>query len=115
MGNMECIDTFPGSYALFQPYRNSDHSPSILKIPKVIIDKPKPFKFFNFLTYKVAFKGLVAKTWDSNVNGYAMYRVVKNLKLLKKPFRKLLKDQGHLHKIVAELVMNWMRSRKRWT
>ncbi|GJY04137.1 reverse transcriptase domain-containing protein [Tanacetum coccineum] len=71
MGNMECIDTFPGSYALFQPYRD--------------------------------FKGLVAETWDTNVNCYAMYRVVKKLKLLKKPFCKLLKDQGHLHKRVANL------------
>ncbi|GKG30900.1 hypothetical protein Tco_0423388, partial [Tanacetum coccineum] len=29
MGNTEFIDTFPGAYALFQPYRISDHSPTV--------------------------------------------------------------------------------------
>ncbi|GJR89610.1 uncharacterized protein Tco_0213621 [Tanacetum coccineum] len=103
MGNMECIDVFPCSYALFQPYRTSDHSPSILKIPKVTIDKPKPFKFFNFLAHKKVFKEVVAAIWAVNVHGYHMYRVVKKMKLLKKPLRKLLKDQGNLHNRVSNL------------
>ncbi|GJT07833.1 hypothetical protein Tco_0842295 [Tanacetum coccineum] len=30
MGNIEFIDSFPGAYAIFQPYRISDHSPSVV-------------------------------------------------------------------------------------
>ncbi|GJR54181.1 hypothetical protein Tco_1404702 [Tanacetum coccineum] len=60
MGNTEFIDAFPGAYALFQPYRISDHSP-------------------------------------------AMYQVVSKLKALKKPFLKLLHDQGNLHDRVNKL------------
>ncbi|GJZ55563.1 hypothetical protein Tco_0610756 [Tanacetum coccineum] len=33
MGNMEFIDSFLGAHAIFQPYRISDHSPVVLKIP----------------------------------------------------------------------------------
>nr|GEV58475.1 hypothetical protein [Tanacetum cinerariifolium] len=43
MGNLEFIEAFPGSYALFQLYRISNHSPA---------NKPKPFKYYNFLTHK---------------------------------------------------------------
>ncbi|GKD21357.1 RNA-directed DNA polymerase, eukaryota, reverse transcriptase zinc-binding domain protein, partial [Tanacetum coccineum] len=49
MGSIDFIDTFPGAYAIFQPYRISDHSPAVLKLPTLTSPKPKPFKFFNFL------------------------------------------------------------------
>ncbi|GJX60328.1 hypothetical protein Tco_0291718 [Tanacetum coccineum] len=78
MGNIDFIDTFPGAYAIFQPYRISDHSPAVLKLPTLISPKPKPFKFFNFLA-------------------------LKPMKLLKKPLRKLLPDQGYLHERVNKL------------
>ncbi|GJT58261.1 hypothetical protein Tco_0993315 [Tanacetum coccineum] len=32
MGNVEFLDTFPGAHAYFQPYRISDHSPSVLTL-----------------------------------------------------------------------------------
>nr|GEW35392.1 RNA-directed DNA polymerase, eukaryota, reverse transcriptase zinc-binding domain protein [Tanacetum cinerariifolium] len=55
MGNIDFIDTFPGAYAIFQPYRISDHSPMVLKHPTFTSPKPKPFKFFNFLAFKTKF------------------------------------------------------------
>ncbi|GJX24441.1 sodium/hydrogen exchanger 6 [Tanacetum coccineum] len=39
MGNLGCVDTFLGLYALFQPYRNSDHSLAILKVLKLLKDQ----------------------------------------------------------------------------
>nr|GEV67332.1 hypothetical protein [Tanacetum cinerariifolium] len=36
MGNIEFIDSFSGAYVVFQPYRISDHSPAILKIPDLV-------------------------------------------------------------------------------
>ncbi|GKE86988.1 hypothetical protein Tco_1564463, partial [Tanacetum coccineum] len=38
--------------------------------------------------------------WNLNVDGCAMYHVIKRLKGLKSPFRKLLHNQGNLHKAV---------------
>nr|GEU39992.1 hypothetical protein [Tanacetum cinerariifolium] len=54
--------------------RISNHSPSMLKIPSLLVSKPKPFKFFNFLAYK-----------------------------LEKLFRKLMHGQGNLHERVNRL------------
>ncbi|PWA89964.1 reverse transcriptase domain, Reverse transcriptase zinc-binding domain protein [Artemisia annua] len=92
-----------GSFAIFQPYRISDHSPCILRVPHVTKPKPKPFKFSNFLVYKEGFLDTVTSGWNQNVNGCSMYRVVKRLKGLKSSFRKLLHNQGNLHERVDSL------------
>ncbi|GJX41721.1 putative RNA-directed DNA polymerase [Tanacetum coccineum] len=103
MGNLKFVDTFPGAYGIFQPYRISDHSPAVLKIPTLCTNKPKPFKFFNFLTYKSKFNDIVAEQWLMSVDGYSMYRVVTKMKALKKPLRKLLQSHGNLHDRVNSL------------
>ncbi|GJS26094.1 hypothetical protein Tco_0486714 [Tanacetum coccineum] len=77
MGNTDFIDAFLGSYALFQPYRVSDHSPTFLE--------------------------LVSNVWNQHVDGHRMYQVVSKLKALKKPFQKLMNDQGNLHERVCNL------------
>ncbi|GJV35267.1 putative RNA-directed DNA polymerase [Tanacetum coccineum] len=103
MGNLKFVDTFPGAYGIFQPYIISDHSPAVLKIPTLCTNKPKPFKFFNFLTYKSKFNDIVAEQWLMSVDGYSMYRVVTKMKALKKPLRKLLQSHGNLHDRVNSL------------
>ncbi|GKA65218.1 sodium/hydrogen exchanger 6 [Tanacetum coccineum] len=103
MCNHSFLDDFPGSFAIFQPYRISNHSPCVLRIPKVSRPKPRPFKFSNFLIYKDDFRGVISNGWNLNVHGCAMYRVVKRLKGLKTPLRKLLHNQGNLHDRVNHL------------
>ncbi|GJV43032.1 hypothetical protein Tco_1427568 [Tanacetum coccineum] len=41
--------------------------------------------------------------WNSNVEGHNMFKVVSNMKALKKPLRKLLHDHGNLHERVNKL------------
>ncbi|GJR76090.1 zinc knuckle CX2CX4HX4C containing protein [Tanacetum coccineum] len=82
---------------------NSDHSPSLLCIPKTAKDKPKPFKFYNIITKHDKFKEIVQNVWITEINGFHMFRVVKRLKLMKKPLRKLLFDKGNLHSNVSRL------------
>ncbi|GJS03919.1 hypothetical protein Tco_0320427 [Tanacetum coccineum] len=103
LGNTDFIDAFLGSYALFQPYRISDHSPAVLHIPNLPFSKPKPFKIFNFLTHKSQFKEVVSNTWNKDVEGHKMFQVVSKLRSLKKPFLKLLQDHGNLHDRVNKL------------
>ncbi|GJW04434.1 hypothetical protein Tco_1563290 [Tanacetum coccineum] len=103
MANLGFAGEFPGSYVVFQPYRISDHAPTVLKIRKLTYDKPKPFKFFNFLSYKPEFLQVVKDQWGINVNGHNMFRLVKRLRGLKKPLRKLLHAQGNIHERVNRL------------
>ncbi|GJU94462.1 hypothetical protein Tco_1319218 [Tanacetum coccineum] len=97
MVNLEFNDVFVGSHAIFKPYRVSDHSPSVLIIPILVETKSKPFKFYNILTRNDHFRVVVQGVWNRPVSGFFMFRVVKKLKYLKKPFWKLLYDKGNLH------------------
>ncbi|GKC26417.1 zinc knuckle CX2CX4HX4C containing protein, partial [Tanacetum coccineum] len=63
------------SFAIFQPYHISDHSPCVLRIPTVSKHKPKPFKFANFLVYKKGFCEVVEYGRNANIEGFAMYQV----------------------------------------
>ncbi|GJY56041.1 hypothetical protein Tco_0455156 [Tanacetum coccineum] len=103
MGNMEFMDAFPGAFAVFHPYRISNHSLVVLKLPSLPSTKPKPFKFFNFLTYKNRFLELISNGWNTHVEGHNMFQIVSKLKRLKKPIRKLLHDHGNLHERVNKL------------
>ncbi|GKB74635.1 hypothetical protein Tco_0936047 [Tanacetum coccineum] len=80
MANLRFTSEFPSSYVVFQLYRISDHASAVLKIQKISSDKPKPFKFFNFLSYKPEFLQVVTNQWGIYVNGHNMFRLVKRLR-----------------------------------
>nr|GEW11614.1 hypothetical protein [Tanacetum cinerariifolium] len=103
MGNIEFCDVFQGAYAVFQPYLISDHSPAVLKIPSLMSNKPKPFKFSNFITFKDNFLDVVSNSWNVSMDGHDMFKVVFKLKALKKPLRKFVYDHGNLHDRVNKL------------
>ncbi|GKC55430.1 hypothetical protein Tco_1078175, partial [Tanacetum coccineum] len=106
LANLEFQDCFVGAHAIFNPYRISDHSPSVLSIPSLVKVKPKPFKFFNVSILDKRFKDVVREGWSSHVSGFDMFRVVKKLNSLKKPIRKLMYDKGNLHANVIRLREN---------
>nr|GEU44862.1 hypothetical protein [Tanacetum cinerariifolium] len=103
LGKLEFSEAFRDAHAVFHLYRTSDHSPAILMIPSSVTTKPKPFKFSNILTQHARFKEVVTDVWATNVSGFSMYKVVKKLKCLKKPFRKLLYDHGNIYLKVDQL------------
>ncbi|GJT80538.1 hypothetical protein Tco_1054880 [Tanacetum coccineum] len=100
LGNSEFNDSFEGALAIFLPYRTSDHSPAVLKLPCHVKAKPKPFKFYNIITQHDRFKEVVKNGWEMHVSRFLMYNVVKKIRNLKKPFRKLLYENGNIHKNV---------------
>ncbi|KAM0043987.1 putative RNA-directed DNA polymerase [Helianthus debilis subsp. tardiflorus] len=103
MANVNFTDEFPSSCAVFHPYRISDHTPCLLKLPGTRSSKPKPFKFPNFLAYKKEFGEMVKSEWMKQIEGVPMFRVVKKLRALKHPIRSLLYKQGNLHNKVKSL------------
>ncbi|XP_022003085.1 uncharacterized protein LOC110900505 [Helianthus annuus] len=103
MGNVKLLDVFPDAYAMFQPFRVSDHVPGILRLASMDTGRPKPFKFPNFITSKPNFGQAIIAEWTKNVEGVAMFSVVQKMKNLKPHFRRILRNQGNLHKRVTEL------------
>nr|GFB00359.1 hypothetical protein [Tanacetum cinerariifolium] len=63
----------------------------------------RPFKFTNILVHNVRFKEVVQEGWLTHVSGLYLFRVVRKLKYLKKPLRKLLYEQGNIHNNVKQL------------
>ncbi|GJS03905.1 hypothetical protein Tco_0320413 [Tanacetum coccineum] len=59
MANLEFSGSFEGAHVIFYPYRTSDHSPTVLKLPSNVKAKPKPFKFSNILVQHSRFKEVV--------------------------------------------------------
>ncbi|GJR99878.1 hypothetical protein Tco_0316387 [Tanacetum coccineum] len=103
MANIAFNDQFVGAHAIFKPYRIYDHSPLVLSLPTLCNEKPKPFKFFNVLTKHERFMEVVKEGWSNQISGFHMFNVVKKLKNLKKPIRKLLYEKGNLHANVSRL------------
>ncbi|GJY62450.1 putative RNA-directed DNA polymerase [Tanacetum coccineum] len=103
MSNLEFSANFVGSCAVFQPYRTSDHAPAVLRIPMNSMKRPHAFKFFNLLVHNTRFKEVVSNVWQQTISGFWMFKVVKRLKLLKKPLRKLLFDHGNIHENVKKI------------
>nr|GFA91073.1 hypothetical protein [Tanacetum cinerariifolium] len=97
------MSIFPLSYAHFLPFMLSDHTPAVLVMPKISKAKPKPFKFYNYLTDKDDFIPIVRNGWNSKIDGCSMFSLVSKLKLLKKPLRKLNFEQGNLFENVIRL------------
>nr|GEU69533.1 hypothetical protein [Tanacetum cinerariifolium] len=103
MDNIEFTTSFMGACAVFQPYRISDHSPAVLRLPTNSEKKPRPFKFYNLLVHNTRFKDVVANGWILSVSGFWMFKVVKRLKVLKKPLRNLLYNEGNVHENVKNI------------
>ncbi|XP_071740587.1 uncharacterized protein [Rutidosis leptorrhynchoides] len=107
MANDGFISLYTNSYVIFQPYRISDHSPAVLKIPVATMKKPKPFKFSNYIAKHADFHDTVATVWNQNIQGHATYCVVKKLHLLKSPMRKLMWSKGDIHKKESEVLKSY--------
>ncbi|GJW83315.1 hypothetical protein Tco_0156460 [Tanacetum coccineum] len=91
-----------GIICYFSPNRIPDHTHVCSNSPKCQPNQ-RPFKFSKLLVIRKGFRKLFANGWNLNINGCAMFRLVKRLKGLKSPLRKLLYDQGNLHARVTQI------------
>ncbi|XP_071719218.1 uncharacterized protein [Rutidosis leptorrhynchoides] len=75
MENDEFVSKFTNASVVFHPYKKSYHCPAVLPIPE---------------------------GWKVDIHGHRMFTVVKRLRLLKRPIRKLMWCKGNLHARVVE-------------
>ncbi|XP_071686969.1 uncharacterized protein [Rutidosis leptorrhynchoides] len=97
MGNDVFIDKFTNAYAVFYPYRISDHFPTMIKIPVINARKPKPFKFGNYVIKNKEFHDTVSREWAQDVAGHEMFKLVKRLRMIKRHIRTLMWSKGDMH------------------
>jgi hypothetical protein len=103
MGNGEFMGRFTNAQAFFLPYLISDHSPAILSIPNRLKKKNRPFRFSNYITDKQDFIPIVQQEWCKSHEGHKMFILVKKLKSLKVPLKKLSWKDGNIFDRVAML------------
>ncbi|XP_071718721.1 uncharacterized protein [Rutidosis leptorrhynchoides] len=103
MANEEFFNQYNDAFVIFQPYRISDHAPTVLKFDQRRVHNPKPFKISNYVLDNDQFKNIVSEGWSKEVMGHMMFRVVKRLRGLKSPIRKLMWSKGNIHTRVIEL------------
>ncbi|GKC34384.1 hypothetical protein Tco_1046768 [Tanacetum coccineum] len=75
----------------------------ILSIPRGVESRKKSFKFSNFVADKSEFLIEVEKEWSKNSQGCHMFKVVKKMRNLKYPMKKLNWKEGNLFDKVNQL------------
>ncbi|GKC45461.1 RNA-directed DNA polymerase, eukaryota, reverse transcriptase zinc-binding domain protein [Tanacetum coccineum] len=96
MVNGSFMSTFAEAYGQFLPFITLDHSVALLIMPRGLIKKRRSFRFTNYIVDKEDFLPTVEKEWNQDIRRYNMYRVVKKLKAIKQPMRKLNWKNGNL-------------------
>nr|GEX76553.1 reverse transcriptase domain, reverse transcriptase zinc-binding domain protein [Tanacetum cinerariifolium] len=85
---------FQAAHGVFLPYMVSDHSPVVLHIKNEFPKKKSSFRFCNFMVDKTKFLNLVNEACNKDIHGCHMYQLVKKLKKLKRPLKKLSWSNG---------------------
>ncbi|GJS10780.1 cleavage and polyadenylation specificity factor subunit 1 [Tanacetum coccineum] len=75
----------------------------MLCIPTIVQKKRSAFRFAHLIAYNKEFINIIKDAWDNDIDGYAMYKVVKKLKKLKSPINKLGWEKGSVYKRVTKL------------
>lgn len=90
--NDEWEDMFQDVVANFLP-ETVDHCPCVIQLAGNVINKSKPFRFFNMWAQVEEFHDIVQVGWQKNVYGVLMFRFVNRLKGLKRELKMLNKKR----------------------
>ncbi|XP_074299370.1 uncharacterized protein LOC141630450 [Silene latifolia] len=91
--NDKWIIKFPNSYVHFLPEGMFDHCPALVKLKEEVYGRRAPFKYFNMWSLAPEYGSIIQNGWQKEIQGTAMYQVVKKLKTLKYDLKQLNKCQ----------------------
>ncbi|XP_074304192.1 uncharacterized protein LOC141638913 [Silene latifolia] len=89
LSNDELIQQFPDVTIMFHPEGLFDHCTCTISLIASGSKRNGSFKYFNMWGKDPDFLQTVQEVWDTNVEGYKMFQLVKKLKMLKIPLRRL--------------------------
>ncbi|XP_074305347.1 uncharacterized protein LOC141640442 [Silene latifolia] len=89
LANDDWILNGPNGVVTFLPEGLYDHSPCLIELGEDIERRKGTFKYFNMWGKHAEFKNIVTETWRQPIYGCYMFQLVKKLKYLKHPLKKL--------------------------
>ncbi|KAG5408313.1 hypothetical protein IGI04_004632 [Brassica rapa subsp. trilocularis] len=90
--NQTWSSSFPDSFADFLDPSQSDHAPCLFRMPAIRRQVIKPFKFFHHVIDHPEYAETVTEAWNfGQITGTDQYKLIRSLKLLKRPLRNLNK------------------------
>ncbi|CAG7889361.1 unnamed protein product, partial [Brassica rapa] len=90
--NQAWLTSFPDSYADFLDPSQSDHAPCLFRMPSIRRQVVKSFKFFHHVIDPPEYADTVRQAWNyAQITGTDQFKLVRSLKLLKRPLRLLNK------------------------
>uniref|UniRef100_M4F9W8 DUF4283 domain-containing protein n=1 Tax=Brassica campestris TaxID=3711 RepID=M4F9W8_BRACM len=91
--NQPWSTAFPDSYADFLDPSQSDHTPCLFRMPSIRRQIIKPFKLFHHVIDHPEYAEKVTEAWNwDQITGTDQFKLVRSLKLLKRPLRQLNKN-----------------------
>ncbi|CAI9090218.1 OLC1v1024944C1 [Oldenlandia corymbosa var. corymbosa] len=91
--NGHWIVEFPSSIMSVLSEGVSNHTPLLVQLDGGMVQRPKPFKFFNMWAQDQHFRPMVQQSWLLPVKGTAMFTLVTKLKRLKRELKFLNKHK----------------------
>ncbi|XP_074283553.1 uncharacterized protein LOC141608100 [Silene latifolia] len=89
LANDEWILNGPTGVVSFLPEELYDHSPCLIELGEDTVRRKGSFKYFNKWGKSANFKNIVTEIWRQPIQGCCMFQLVKKLKTLKHPLKKL--------------------------
>ncbi|KAG5378055.1 hypothetical protein IGI04_025897 [Brassica rapa subsp. trilocularis] len=90
--NQSWSSSFPDSFSDFLDPSQSDHAPCLFRMPAMRSQIIKPFKFFHHVIDHPEYADTVTDAWNCRlITGTNQFKLVRSLKLLKRPLRRLNK------------------------
>ncbi|XP_074299412.1 uncharacterized protein LOC141630503 [Silene latifolia] len=117
LANDEWILTGPTGSVTFLPEGLYDHSPCLIELGANIERRKGNFKYFNMWGKHAEFKNIVNDVWRQPISGCCMFQLVKKLKDLKHPLKKLnngrygdIENTALVAKIMLESIQNQLHN-----
>ncbi|XP_010677856.1 uncharacterized protein LOC104893447 [Beta vulgaris subsp. vulgaris] len=114
MGNAGWMDLFPTAEAYFMHEGLFDRSPISVRVYPEVNQGKCPFRYFNIWSKNPRFLEIVSESWNTEVTGSTMFRVVRRMKSVKEALKKLNREgfsNIHVAKSLARERLNQVQKR----
>ncbi|XP_074266272.1 uncharacterized protein LOC141588744 [Silene latifolia] len=93
--NGDWLQRFPEAFANFMPEGIFDHCPCVVQFGAATQRKHASFKYYNMWSLFSGFTQIVGSHWDDQIDGTPIFKLITNLKKVKRPLKDINKENFH--------------------